>query len=174
MSRDRRVVITGLGIVTPLGVGIEPLWTGLLDKRCAVRRITAFDAGEFKAQVAGEIDRLRLADFVPKSYRKSSKVMARDIEIAVACAYAAATDAGLRTKCIVERGEADGEPTHDPARFGHERAERFGCGHGLLALDDDRDGQNVRHRSYLPSERIEQDSTGEFPCLHAIGMRRRF
>ena len=129
MSKDRRVVITGLGIVTPLGVGIEPLWTGLLDKRCAVRRITAFDAGEFKAQVAGELDRLRLADFVPKSYRKSSKVMARDIEIAVACAYAAARDAGLRTKCIVERGEANGEPNHDPARFG------ANIGSGLICAD---------------------------------------
>ena len=77
----------------------------------------------FDCQVGGEIDALQVADYVPKSYRKSTKVMARDIEIAVAAAYEAVKDAGLRTKCLIERGEAAGaaEPRPDPLRRQHRR-----------------------------------------------------
>ncbi|UCG33234.1 MAG: beta-ketoacyl-[acyl-carrier-protein] synthase family protein [Phycisphaerales bacterium] len=129
MNRDRRAVITGLGIVTPLGLGAEALWTGLVEKRSAVRRIGAFDPSGFQCQVGGEIDGLKMSDFVPKSYRKSTKVMARDIEIAVACAYLAAQDARLKTKCLIERGEVEGPPNIDPARLG------ANIGSGLICAD---------------------------------------
>src|SRR3990170_2644320 len=95
----RRVVITGLGVVSPLGIGHEPLWNALLNGQSGIKRLEAFDATHFKSQIGGEAPRFSMGDYVPKYYRKSTKVMARDIEIAVVAAYLAAKDAGLRTKC---------------------------------------------------------------------------
>lgn len=118
MTDRRRVVVTGLGVATPIGIGMEPFWDALLDKRCGVRRIASFDPSAFPVQIAGELPSFQLSDYIPKSYRKSIKVMSRDIMIAVICAYHAAKDAGLNTKCLVERGEASGVSNVDPARFG--------------------------------------------------------
>jgi 3-oxoacyl-[acyl-carrier-protein] synthase II len=126
---SRRVVITGLGVVAPTGVGTEPLWTALLEKRSAVRRIRAFDPSRFTSQIGGEIDDLPIRDCVPKAYRKSTKVMARDIEIAVVAAYEAARDAGLRTRCLIDRGVAEGPPNVDSTRFG------ANIGAGLICAD---------------------------------------
>ncbi len=75
------------------------------------------------------MDSLKMSDYVPKSYRKSTKVMARDIEIAVVAAYEAVKDAGLKTKCLIERGEAEPPATHDPTRFG------ANIGAGLICAD---------------------------------------
>ena len=115
---QRRVVITGLGPVTPIGVGARAFWNALLEKRNGVRRVSVFDPSRFDSQIGGEIDGIKVADFVPKSYRKSAKVMARDIVLAVAAAHGAVTDAGLQTKCIIGRGEAEGQPNLDSTRFG--------------------------------------------------------
>lgn len=126
---SRRVVITGLGLVTPVGIGAEAVWTGLLENRSGIGRISVFDPSRFDSQVGGEIAGLKVADFVPKSYRKSTKVMARDIEIAVAAACLAARDAGLRTKCLIDRQEVEGPPNFDPTRFG------ANIGAGLICAD---------------------------------------
>ena len=125
----RRVVITGVGPVTPLGVCAEAFWNALAEGRSAVRRLQTFDPGGFDSQVGGEIDGLSISDFVPKSYRKASKIMARDIVLAVVAAYQAVRDAGLRTKCLIERGEAGGEPLPHPTRFG------ANIGAGLICAD---------------------------------------
>ena len=87
MTDERRVVITGLGLVTPLGLGVEQLWDGLINKRSGLRRIEAFDATGLSCCVGGEVPPFKVTDCVPRSYRKSTKVMARDIQIAVAAAY---------------------------------------------------------------------------------------
>src|SRR5512142_384162 len=113
---NRRVVITGLGPVTPLGIGVGPFWNALLERRNAVRRIQAFDPARFESQIGSEIDNLSLGDYVPKAYRKAGKIMARDIVLAVAAAHQAVRDAGLKTKCLVERGEADGAAEIDCTR----------------------------------------------------------
>lgn len=126
---DRRVVVTGIGLVCPLGIGVKTVWDKLLAGRSVVRRIQTFDPARFDSQVAGEIDAFKVADYVPKSYRKSTKVMARDIEIAVVAAYEAVKDAGLRTKCLIERGEAQAPVIPDPTRFG------ANIGAGLICAD---------------------------------------
>lgn len=126
---SRRVVITGIGLATPLGMGAETVWTALMEKKCGIRRITAFDPSSFKSQIGGQIDSLTMKACVPKSYLKSTKVMARDIEIAVAAAYEAAKDAGLKTKCLIERGEAQAPSNVDPTRFG------ANIGAGLICAD---------------------------------------
>jgi 3-oxoacyl-[acyl-carrier-protein] synthase II len=127
MSR-RRVVITGLGPVSAHGLGIEPLWNALCEGRSALAPIRAFDARGFAAASGGELpEGYDVKDLVPKSYRKATKVMARDIEIAVGGALRAVTDAGLRTRGT----DPDNPPTIPP--------ERFGChiGAGLIAADLD-------------------------------------
>src|SRR5262245_17889857 len=105
---DRRVVITGLGPVTPIGVGVSDFWNALLEGRNAVRRLASFDPGRFDSQIGGEIDGCTINDAVPKAYRKAGKIMARDIVLAVVAAHKAVSDAGLITKCLIDRGDNAG------------------------------------------------------------------
>ena len=113
---SRRVAITGLGAVSPFGVGAEALWDALLEGRTAIAPIRAFDASGFNCRLGAEIpDGFSIRDHVPKSYRKATKVMARDIEMAVAAANAAVRDAGLLTKAILEEGQT---PTYPAQRVG--------------------------------------------------------
>lgn len=115
---DRRVVITGLGPVAPIGVGVTDFWNALLEGKSATRRIQAFDPGGFASQVGGEIDGLKVADFVPKKYRKAGRIMARDIELAVIAAHYAVSDASIHTKCLIDRSDADGSKAINSERFG--------------------------------------------------------
>jgi len=126
---NRRVVITGIGVVSPLGLGISQTFDALVERKPGVRRITAFDPSRFKSQVAGEVGAADVKDAVPKGYRKAAKVMARDIELAVVAAYHAVKDADLHTKCMIERGEATGSPNVDSTRFG------ANIGAGLICAD---------------------------------------
>ncbi|HSW47028.1 MAG TPA: beta-ketoacyl-[acyl-carrier-protein] synthase family protein [Phycisphaerae bacterium] len=126
---SRRVVITGLGLATPIGLGVEKAWKNLLEGETGIRRISFFNPSRFDSRIGGEIAGLEVREYVPKSYRKSTKVMARDIEIAVAAAYHAARDAGLNTRCLIERGEAGGELNVDSTRFG------VNIGAGLICAD---------------------------------------
>ena len=52
---QRRVVITGLGLVTPLGIGVEETWSALVAGKSGIARITKFDASEMATQIAGEV-----------------------------------------------------------------------------------------------------------------------
>lgn len=124
-----------------LGVGIEPTWAGLLEGRTAVGRLEAFDASGFQSQVAAEVKDFKVRDFVPKSYRKATKVMARDIELAVAAADLAARDAGLVTRGTTDNGEAT---TYPPARVGAH------IGAGLIAAElDELTGALIEARNEL-------------------------
>src|ERR1041385_2143781 len=122
---SRRVVITGLGAVSGLGIGIDPLWEGICAGRSAVARLTAFDPSGFECHFGAEGKDFKVGQFVPKSYRKATKVMARDIELAVAAADQAVRHAGLMTPGI----DAE-KPRSYPGP-------RNGChiGAGLIAAD---------------------------------------
>lgn len=126
--KKHRVVITGLGVASPLGIGAAETFEALVEKRCGISRISAFDAGRFTSQIAGEVRAGDVKDCVPKSYRKATKVMARDIELAVIAAYHAVKDAGIKTKCLFERGEAEAIDV-DSTRFG------ANIGAGLICAD---------------------------------------
>ena len=130
----RRVAITGIGAVSSLGVGASALWEGLVAGRSGLGPITRFDPGGFPSRLGGEISDFSARDHVPKSYRKAVKVMARDIEIAVAAAAEAVRDAGLVTR--IEGGAAGGEESEVQATY---PGARFGCqiGAGLIAADTD-------------------------------------
>lgn len=129
MELRRRVVVTGLGVATPIGLGIEPFWDALSESRCGLGPIEAFDASGLPARIGGELPAFTLGDYIYKSYRKSAKVMSRDIRVAVLCAYHAVKDAGLSTKCLIERGEADASHAIDSRRFG------ANIGAGLISAD---------------------------------------
>ncbi|MGD9693039.1 MAG: beta-ketoacyl synthase [Phycisphaerales bacterium] len=127
---SRRVVITGVGAVTPFGVGADALWEGLLSGESRLAPIQRFDASAFRSSLAGEVKDFAAKDFVPKSYRKAVKVMARDIELAVGAAKCAVEDAGILTKGILPEGE-EGTPTYDGSRVGCH------IGAGLIAAETD-------------------------------------
>jgi len=129
---ERRVVITGLGLVTAAGAGIEPFRQALGEGRSCVKRISLFNPDGFTSTVGGELDDFSARSFVPKDYRKAVKVMARDIEIAVAAADLAFRDARLPT-----RGT-------DPDNVKLPSA-RLGCniGAGLICSDLNELGQAV-------------------------------
>lgn len=112
---SRRVLITGVGPISGLGIGIDANWTAARDGECAIKPIAAFDAGGFDCRVAAEVPDFKIGKFVPKHYRKATKVMARDIELAVAAADQAARDAGLNTPGVAAEGEAR---TYDAGRIG--------------------------------------------------------
>ncbi|MEC9234600.1 MAG: beta-ketoacyl synthase N-terminal-like domain-containing protein [Planctomycetota bacterium] len=126
---SRRVLITGSGPITAFGLGIEPLWEAVLEGRTGIRAIERFDASDFAVPFAGVLPRdgFDVRKIVPKSYRKATKVMARDTELAVGAAAVAVSDAGLLTRA----SEPESEPTYPPARTGCH------IGAGLIAADVD-------------------------------------
>src|SRR3990172_7610676 len=92
-GRERsRVVITGMGAISPLGSSVELMWSGLIHGRSGIRRIPQFDPVEFPCQIAGEIP-----DFNPEDYmeKKEARRIPRSAQIALAAAIQAVKDSGL-------------------------------------------------------------------------------
>ena len=89
---SRRVVVTGLGAITPIGNSVEEFWNGLKAKKVGIGPITAFDTAEYKAKLAGEVK-----DFDPKQYMdpKAARRMERFAQFAVAAARQALEDSSL-------------------------------------------------------------------------------
>jgi len=127
---SRRVVITGLGVVSGYGAGSAALWDGLLAGRSAIKRISLFDPSGFASQAGAEATGFSAREHVPKNYRKALKVMARDTELAVACAKFAVEDAGLITKAVLPEDAPEGPgTTYAPPRVGCQ------IGAGLIAAE---------------------------------------
>jgi 3-oxoacyl-[acyl-carrier-protein] synthase II len=109
--KRRRVVITGIGGVTPIGSGREGLWSGVRMGQSAVRRVTRFDATQFRSQTAAEVD-----DFDPMDFMegRTAKRLDRFAQFGVAAAIQASEDADLGdgdldpTRCGVSVGSALG------------------------------------------------------------------
>ncbi len=120
----RRVLITGVGAVSGFGVGAKALWDGLCSQKSAITKPTRVNLSGFPCQLAAEVKDFSAKDYVPKHYRKAVKVMARDVELAVAAAKEAFEDAGLVTRAN------EGQPPTYPG-------ERIGCqiGAGLIAAE---------------------------------------
>ena len=92
VRNGRRVVITGLGAVTPIGTGAQGLWNGLGARRSAVREITRFDPAPFKSRIAAEIPDFRPQDHLPA---KRAKRLDRFSQLAVTSARLALADGQL-------------------------------------------------------------------------------
>jgi len=106
-----RVVVTGLGVVSPIGIGKEAFWANLCDGRSGIDFLRSYPAENLPSKLAAEI-----VDFDPLDYvyqKKFLKVMSRDIQLGVSAASMAVRDSGIRPGDV------------DPLRMGVE----FGAGH---------------------------------------------
>jgi 3-oxoacyl-[acyl-carrier-protein] synthase II len=108
MSR-RRVVVTGLGLVSPVGIGVEPSWQSLVAGRSGIGPITLFDASTYPTRIAGEVKNFEPGDYMDK---KEARRNDRFIQFALAAAEMAVKDSGLdmtredpdQVGCIVGAG----------------------------------------------------------------------
>jgi 3-oxoacyl-[acyl-carrier-protein] synthase II len=91
--QTRRVVVTGMGCITPLGTGLEKTWNALCAATSGITRITRFDPSELPVQIAGEVKDFDPASFIEK---KEIKKMDTFIHYAVGASQMAADDAGLK------------------------------------------------------------------------------
>ena len=89
---SRRVVITGLGLVTPLGIGVDQTWTALCKGQSGISEITRFDASGFDTKIAGEVKNFHPEDFLSKKEAKRTQLF---IAYAVAASRMALEDSGL-------------------------------------------------------------------------------
>ena len=89
----RRVAITGLGVVSPLGIGLEAFWTNLMAGKSGISTITSFDITDFPVKIAGEVKNFDLSEFIED--KKSIRHMDRNSQFALAAAIMAAKDAGF-------------------------------------------------------------------------------
>jgi 3-oxoacyl-[acyl-carrier-protein] synthase II len=116
-ASSRRAVITGIGVISPIGVSPAAYWRALCEGKSGVRPITSFDPAGLPVRIAGEIPDFDAKDYVEKKERKGLRMMARTIQLAVAGAQRALDDGA------VDKGKLD------PVRFGVE----FGA--GLIASE---------------------------------------
>ncbi|KNZ31803.1 MAG: 3-oxoacyl-ACP synthase [Methylibium sp. NZG] len=116
MSR-RRVVVTGLGIISPVGNTVAEAWTNIVAGRSGIANITKFDASSFACKFAGEVKGFKVEDYFPA---KDARHMDTFVHYGLAAAMQAVRDAGL--------------PTNDA--LSEEQAERIGClvGSGIGGL----------------------------------------
>src|SRR4051794_773830 len=119
MSQERRVVITGLGAVTPLGWDLEEFWSRLTRGESGIDRVTLFDATGYDCQIAGEVK-----NFEPEKWfkvKKDTRRADRYSQLAMAASKLAMADAGLPGAVV------------DPERFGVMLGSGIG---GLKSLED--------------------------------------
>ena len=88
----RRVVITGLGIISPVGNTVEQAWQNIVAGRSGIDRVTRFDASSFPVQIAGEVKNFNVADYLPL---KDARRMDTFIHYGMAAGIQAIKDAGL-------------------------------------------------------------------------------
>ena len=90
---DRRVVVTGLGVVTPLGHDLNTFWQNLITGQCGIDKITAFDASAFATQIAGEVKNFDPAPAFPspKEIRRTDRYS----QFGIYAAWSALKDSGL-------------------------------------------------------------------------------
>lgn len=108
---SRRVVVTGLGCVSPVGNTVAESWGNVLAGKSGIDAITQFDAGNFACKFAGEVKGFNIGDYIPE---KEARHMDRFIHLGLAAACQAVVDSGLPT----------GDALHD------ELATRIGCNIG--------------------------------------------
>ncbi|MBE7563616.1 beta-ketoacyl-ACP synthase II [Acidithiobacillus sp. HP-6] len=89
----RRVVITGLGIVSPVGIGISAAWDAIVQGRSGIGRVTRFDPAPYSSQIAGEVRGFDVTQYIPG---KDAKKMDLFIHYGIAAAMEAIADSGLK------------------------------------------------------------------------------
>ena len=93
MGNERRVVITGLGAITPLGIGVDEYWNGLIEGRSGVGLVEGFDCSDIGTRIAAQVKGFVAEDYID---RKEAKRMDRFAQFAMAAAQMAFKDSGLK------------------------------------------------------------------------------
>ncbi len=93
----RKVVITGLGALTSLGIGMEECWNNLLKGKIGIRKITKFDASDFSSQIASEVTDFNPTDYLGKKEVRKTELF---IQYAIAASQLAVDDAGLDCESV--------------------------------------------------------------------------
>src|SRR5215210_77674 len=119
-ATDRRVVVTGMGMVTPLGRDLEASWRALQEGRSGVGSISLFDARTFPTRIAAEAREFRLGDYIDDAGRWQDHC--RNTQFALAAARMAVDDSGLETRDDLDRARfgvylGSGEGQQDFPRF---------------------------------------------------------
>ncbi|MBM4153630.1 MAG: beta-ketoacyl-ACP synthase II [Lentisphaerae bacterium] len=92
MSDRRRVVVTGMGVVSPLGCTVETVWNRMVEGRSGIRPIQGFDAAAFDSRIAGEVVEFNVDDFVPKKEQRRMDPFCR---YGIAASKLAVADSGI-------------------------------------------------------------------------------
>ena len=100
-TTNSRLVITGMGAVTPIGIGVENYWNNLVAGKCGVEKITRFDTADLPVKIAAEVKNFEAEKFMPKK-------LTREMDVYMQYGYAAA----------MEAIEQAGEPAASPERMG--------------------------------------------------------
>lgn len=96
LNNQRRVVVTGMGAVTPLGNSVDKFWSALLAGTCAIDRLTRFDPSRFAVQIAAQVSDFKVEDYAEYIEYKEARRMDWFIQLSVACAAQALKQAGLK------------------------------------------------------------------------------
>jgi 3-oxoacyl-[acyl-carrier-protein] synthase II len=140
---NRRAVLTGIGILSPLGVDPAAVWESLRAGQSGIGPVRAFDASALPTRIAGELPGFDARKYVDKKQGKSLKVMARSIQLAVAAAQAALDDGRVNKEQL------------DPTRFGVE------CGAGLIATELEELGMAAQLSAETPVNHVDLARWGE-------------
>src|SRR5947207_15607512 len=98
MNSDRRVVITGLGVVTPVGNDLETFWKNLVKGKSGIGRIQTFDTANYDCKIGGEV-----RDFDPKNFFKNAKDVRRTdrfVQLDMAAAKMSIQDSGVDLEIV--------------------------------------------------------------------------
>ncbi len=96
LNKQRRVVVTGMGAITPLGNSVEKYWNELLAGTCGIDRLTRFDASRFAVQIAAQVNDFKVEDYAEYIEYKEARRMDWFIQLSVACTAQALKQAGLK------------------------------------------------------------------------------
>jgi 3-oxoacyl-[acyl-carrier-protein] synthase II len=98
--KERKVVVTGIGLITPLGLNVSSTWNNLLQSKSGIKKITRFDASDLNCQVAGEIDRSPLGGFNAENFIEAREIKKMDtfMHYGIAAAIEAIEDSGWMPK----------------------------------------------------------------------------
>src|SRR3954468_11191248 len=154
-ASSRRAVITGFGLLTPIGCDADTFWRSLLEGKSGVAPIRSFDASSVPTRIAAELPTFDAKKYVlGRDQRKGLKMMARPIQMAVSCANAA-----------LENGRVD-ESKLDPTRFGVE----FGA--GLIATELPDIGDASRASTNCQPGHVDMETWGAegIPAIQPLWM----
>ncbi|MEX2583893.1 MAG: beta-ketoacyl-ACP synthase II [Gemmatimonadota bacterium] len=135
--KQRRVAVTGIGCITPIGTSVRGLWEGLQRRESAVRRIDRFDPTQFRTHIAAQVDDFDAHDFMDRS---RAKRMDRFASFSVAAAGMALEDAGVNAgeldpeRVAVQIGSALGGVVHAEEQYNRYLTQGVRAVSPLLAL----------------------------------------